>query len=199
MLRTWLIKMWISLKMLRKKEEADFPSTGLEDIESLKGGRRNLFDEKSTVENVNEDDMILQDSLLNLPFLSTQEVSCLDIDTQKTPQIQKQGLQEESSQIQKHEIPKSFHSNKLKLAKYVLPDAKATGEKQQEVMVNETSMFRGRETKTFDSIKSKLVKKNDGIAECMKEKPINEIKGKSVDFKGGHPTTKRQQIKKAME
>ncbi|GJX05101.1 ulp1 protease family, C-terminal catalytic domain-containing protein [Tanacetum coccineum] len=180
-------------------EEADFPSTGLEDIESLKGGRRNLFDEKSTVENVNEDDMILQDSLLNLPFLSTQEVSCLDIDTQKTPQIQKQGLQEESSQIQKHEIPKSFHSNKLKLAKYVLPDAQATGEKRQEVMVNETSMFRGRETKTFDSIKSKLVKKNDGIAECMKEKPIHELKGKSVDFKGGHPTAKRQQIKKAME
>ncbi|GJU97761.1 hypothetical protein Tco_1327032 [Tanacetum coccineum] len=143
-------------------EEADFPSTGLEDIESLKGGRRNLFDEKSTVENVNEDDMILQDSLLNLPFLSTQEVSCLDIDTQKTPQIQKQGLQEESSQIQKHEIPKSFHTNKLKLAKYVLPDAQATGEKRQEVMLNETSM-------------------------------------ESVDFKGGHPTAKRQQIKKAME
>ncbi|GJW35627.1 hypothetical protein Tco_0058547, partial [Tanacetum coccineum] len=143
-------------------EEADFPSTGLEDIESLKGGRRNLFDEKSTVENVNEDDMILQDSLLNLPFLSTQEVSCLDIDTQKTPQIQKQGLQEESSQIQKHEIPKSFHTNKLKLAKYVLPDAQAIGEKRQKVMVNETSM-------------------------------------ESVDFKGGHPTAKRQQIKKAME
>ncbi|GJW55515.1 putative reverse transcriptase domain-containing protein, partial [Tanacetum coccineum] len=180
-------------------EEADFPSTGLEDIESLKGGRRNLFDEKSTVENVNEDDMILQDSLLNLPFLSTQEVSCLDIDTQKTPQIQKQGLQEESSQIKKHEIPKSFHSNKLKLAKYVFPDAQATGEKRQEVMVNETSMFRGRETKTFDSIKLKLVKKNDGIAECMKEKPIHELKGKSVDFKGGHPTVKRKQIKKAME
>ncbi|GJU29697.1 hypothetical protein Tco_1173286 [Tanacetum coccineum] len=162
-----------TVKNCETLEEADFPSTGLEDIESLKGGRRNLFDEKSTVENVNKDDMILQDSLLNLPFLSTQEVSCLDIDTQKTPQIKKQGLQEESSQIQKHEIPKSFHSNKLKLVKYVLPDAQATGEKRQEVMVNETSIFRGREIKTFDSIKSKLVKKNDGIAECMKEKPIH--------------------------
>ncbi|GJU75747.1 ulp1 protease family, C-terminal catalytic domain-containing protein [Tanacetum coccineum] len=188
-----------TVKNCETLKESDFPSTGLEDIESLKGGRRNLFNEKSTVQNVNEDDMILQESLLNLPFLSTQEVSCLDIDTKNTPQIQKQCLQEESSQIQKHEIPKSFHSNKLKLAKYVLPDAQATGKKRQEVMVNETSMFRGRETKTFDSIKSKLVKKNDGIAECMKEKPIYELKGKSVNFKGGHPTAKRQQIKKAME
>ncbi|GKD53010.1 ulp1 protease family, C-terminal catalytic domain-containing protein, partial [Tanacetum coccineum] len=102
-------------------EEADFPSTGLEDIESLKGGRRNLFDEKSTVENVNEDDMILQDCLMNLPFLSTQEISCLEIDTQKSPQIQKQ------------------------------------------------------------------------------EKLIRELKGKSVNFKGGHPTAKRQQIKKVIE
>ncbi|GKE86171.1 hypothetical protein Tco_1559913, partial [Tanacetum coccineum] len=58
-------------------EEVDFPSIGLEDIESLKGAGRNLFAEKTTVQNVNEDDMILQDSLLNLPFLSTQEVSCL--------------------------------------------------------------------------------------------------------------------------
>ncbi|GKB88556.1 hypothetical protein Tco_0960828 [Tanacetum coccineum] len=168
-------------------EEADFSSIGLADIESLKGGRRNLFDEKSTVQNVNEDDMILQEPLLNLPFLSTQEVSCLEIDTQKSPQIQKQ------------EIPKSFHSNKLKLGKYVLPDAQATREKRQEVMVTETSIFHGKETKTFDSIKSKLVKKNDGMAECMKEKPIDELKGKSVDFKGRHPTVKRQQIKKAME
>ncbi|GKE08392.1 hypothetical protein Tco_1411943 [Tanacetum coccineum] len=165
-------------------EEADFPSIGLEDIESLKGGRRNFLDEKSTVQNMDEDDMILQDSLLNIPFLSTQEVTCLEIFTQKSPQIQKQ------------EIPKSFHSNKLKLGKYVLPDAQATGEKRQEVMVTETLIFRGKETKTFDSIKSKLVKKNDGMAECMKEKPIHELKGKSVDFKGGHPTVKRQQIKK---
>nr|GEZ22379.1 hypothetical protein [Tanacetum cinerariifolium] len=30
-------------------KEADFPSIGFEDIESLKGGGRNLFDEKSTV------------------------------------------------------------------------------------------------------------------------------------------------------
>ncbi|GKG32149.1 hypothetical protein Tco_0427099, partial [Tanacetum coccineum] len=37
------------------------------------------------------------------------------------------------------------------------------------------------------------------MAECMKEKPIDELKGKSVDFKGRHPTIKRQQIKKAME
>ncbi|GJY22987.1 ulp1 protease family, C-terminal catalytic domain-containing protein [Tanacetum coccineum] len=66
-------------------------------------------------------------------------------------------------------------------------------------MVTETSIIRGKETKTFDSIKSKLVKKNDGMAECMKEKPIDEVKGKSVDFKGGHPTIKRQQIKKAMK
>ncbi|GKA10560.1 hypothetical protein Tco_0689993, partial [Tanacetum coccineum] len=71
-------------------KEADFPSIGLEDIESLKGAGRNLFDEKTTVQHVNKDDMILQDSLLNLPFLSTQEVSCLEIDTQKSPQIQKQ-------------------------------------------------------------------------------------------------------------
>ncbi|GJR40671.1 ulp1 protease family, C-terminal catalytic domain-containing protein [Tanacetum coccineum] len=168
-------------------KEADFPSIGLEDIESLKGGWRNLFDEKSTVQNVNEDDMILQDLLLNIPFLSTQEVACLEIDTQKFAQIQKQ------------EIPKSFHSNKLKLGKYVLPDAQATRKKRQEIMVTETSIFCGKETKTFDSIKSKLVKKNDGMDECMKEKPIHELKGKSIDFKGGHPTVKRQQIKKAIE
>ncbi|GJZ02127.1 hypothetical protein Tco_0520088 [Tanacetum coccineum] len=136
-------------------EEANFPSIGLEDIESLKGGGRNLFDEKTRVQNVNEDDMILQDSLLNIPFLSTQEVACLEIITQKSPQIQKQG------------IPKSFHSNKLKLGKYVLPDAQATGEKRQEVM-------------------------NDGMAECMKEKPIDEVKGKSVDFKDAD----KQEIKK---
>ncbi|GJV10932.1 hypothetical protein Tco_1352473 [Tanacetum coccineum] len=168
-------------------EEVDFLSIGLEDIESLKGGGRILFDDKSTVQNVNEDDMILQDSLLNIPFLSTQEVACLEIDTQKPPQIQKQG------------IPKSFHSNKLKLGKYVLPDAQATGEKRQEVMVTETSIFPGKETKKFDSIKSKLVKNNDGVAECMKEKPINELKGKSINFEGGHPTVKTQQIKKEME
>ncbi|GJY60878.1 ulp1 protease family, C-terminal catalytic domain-containing protein [Tanacetum coccineum] len=94
-------------------KEADFPLIGLEEIESLKGGGRNLFDEKSIVQNVNEDDMILQDSLLNIPFLSTQEVACLEINTQK--------------------------------------------------------------------------------------KPINELKGKSVNFEGGHPTIKRQQIKKEME
>ncbi|GKB33374.1 hypothetical protein Tco_0872775, partial [Tanacetum coccineum] len=35
--------------------------------------------------------------------------------------------------------------------------------------------------------------------ESLKEKPIDELKWKSVDFKGGHPTVKRQQIKKAME
>ncbi|GKF16811.1 hypothetical protein Tco_0061729, partial [Tanacetum coccineum] len=102
-------------------EEANFPSTGLEDIESSKGAGRNLFDEKSTVQNVNEEDMILQDSLLNLPFLSTQEVSCLEIDTQKSPQIQKQG------------IPKSFHSNKLKLPKYVLPDGQAIVENDKKI------------------------------------------------------------------
>ncbi|GKD02283.1 hypothetical protein Tco_1177257 [Tanacetum coccineum] len=62
-------------------KEADFPSIRLEDIESLRGAGRNLFDKKTTVQHVNEDDMILQDSLLNLPFLSTQEVSCLEIDT----------------------------------------------------------------------------------------------------------------------
>ncbi|GJV70704.1 protein FAR1-related sequence 5 [Tanacetum coccineum] len=168
-------------------EEADFPSTGLEDIESLKGEGRNLFNEKSTVQHVNEDDMILQDSLLNLPFLSTQEVACLEIDTQQSSQIQKQG------------IPKSFYSNKLKLGKYVSPDEQVTVEKRQEVMVTETPIFCGKETKTFDSIKSKLVKKNDGMAKCMKEKSIDKVKGKSVNFKGGHPTVKRHQIKKAME
>ncbi|GJR12439.1 hypothetical protein Tco_0795091 [Tanacetum coccineum] len=180
-------------------EEADFPSIGLEDIESLKGAGRNLFAEKTTVQNVNEDDMILQDSLLNLPFLSTQEVSCLEIDTQKSPQIQKQGLQEESPQIQKQGIPKYFHSNKLKLPKYVSPDAQAIVEKRQEDMLTETRIFRGKETKTFDSINSKLVKKNDRMAQCMKEKSIDEEKGKSDDFKGGHPTVKRKQIKKAIE
>nr|GFA13538.1 hypothetical protein [Tanacetum cinerariifolium] len=115
----------------RKKdlnEEADFPSIGFEDIESLKGGRRNLFDEKSTVQNLNEDDMILQDSLLNLLFLSTQEVSCLEIDTQKSPQIQKQG------------IPKSFH-RKLKLPEYVSPDGQAIVEKRQEDTLTETTIF----------------------------------------------------------
>ncbi|GJZ93372.1 hypothetical protein Tco_0665437 [Tanacetum coccineum] len=66
-------------------------------------------------------------------------------------------------------------------------------------MVTETLIFHGKETKTFDSIKSKLVKKNDGMAECMKENSIDEVKGKSVDFKGGHLTVKRQQIKKAMK
>nr|GEZ03609.1 ulp1 protease family, C-terminal catalytic domain-containing protein [Tanacetum cinerariifolium] len=64
-------------------EEADFISIGIENIESLKAGGRNLFDEKSTIQNENEDDMILQDSLLNILFLSTQEVACLEIDTQK--------------------------------------------------------------------------------------------------------------------
>nr|GEU89137.1 ulp1 protease family, C-terminal catalytic domain-containing protein [Tanacetum cinerariifolium] len=64
-------------------KEADFPSIRFEDIERLQGGGRNLLDEKSAVQNLNEDDMILQDSLLNLSFLSTQEVSCLEIDTQK--------------------------------------------------------------------------------------------------------------------
>ncbi|GJT96561.1 hypothetical protein Tco_1092079 [Tanacetum coccineum] len=146
-------------------EEADFPSIGLKDIESLKGAGRNLFDEKTTVQHVNEDDMILQDSLLNLPFLSTQEVSCLEIDTQKSPQIQKQAIVE----------------------------------KRQEDMLTKTRIFHGKETTTFYSIKSKLVKNNDGIAQCMKEKSIDEEKGKSDDFKGGHPTVKRQQIKKAME
>ncbi|GJR76761.1 hypothetical protein Tco_0089126 [Tanacetum coccineum] len=180
-------------------KKADFPSIGLEDIESLKGSGRNLFAEKTTVQNVNEDDMILQDSLLNLSFLSTQEVSCLEIDTQKSPQIQKQGLQEESPQIQKQGIPKSFHSNKLKLPKYVSLDAQAILEKRQEDMLTKTRIFHGKETKTFDSIKSKLVKKNDGMTQCMKEKSINEEKGKSDDFKGGHPTVKRQQIKKGME
>ncbi|GKA37063.1 ulp1 protease family, C-terminal catalytic domain-containing protein [Tanacetum coccineum] len=168
-------------------DKADFPSTGLEDIESSKGVGRNLFDEKSTVQNVNEEDMILQDSLLNLPFLSTHEVSCLEIDTQKSPQIQKQG------------IPISFHSNKLKLPKYVLPDGQAIVEKRQKDMLTETLIFHGKETKTFDSIKSKLVKKNDGMAQCMKEKSIDEVKGKSVDFKSGHPTAKKQQIKQAIE
>ncbi|GKB54523.1 hypothetical protein Tco_0905276 [Tanacetum coccineum] len=132
-------------------DEADFPLTGLEDIESLKGEGRNLFDEKSTVQNVNEEDMILQDSLLNLPFLSTQE-----------------------------------------LPKYVSPDAQAIVEKRQEDMLTDTLIFCGKETKTFDSIKSKLVKKNDGLAQCMKEKLIDEVKGKSDDFKGGHPTVKRK-------
>ncbi|GJW60531.1 hypothetical protein Tco_0109866 [Tanacetum coccineum] len=132
-------------------EEVDFPSIRLEDIESLKGAERNLFDEKTTVQHVNEDDMILQDSLLNLPFLSTQE-----------------------------------------LPKYVSPDAQAIVEKRQEDMLTETRIFGGKETTTFDSIKSKLVKNNDGIAQCMKEKSIDEEKGKSDDFKGGHPTIKRQ-------
>ncbi|GKE09323.1 hypothetical protein Tco_1412874 [Tanacetum coccineum] len=118
-------------------EEADFPSIGLEDIESLKGAWRNLFDEKSTVQDVNEDDMILQYSLLNLPFFK-----------------------------------------KLKLPKYVSTDAKAIVEKQQEEMLTDTQIFRGKETKTFDSIKSKLVKKNDGMAQCIKEKSIDEVKGK---------------------
>ncbi|GJZ65673.1 hypothetical protein Tco_0622369 [Tanacetum coccineum] len=124
-------------------EEAYFPSIRLEDIKSLKGAWRNLFDEKSTVQDVNEDDMILQYSLPNLPFLSTQEVSCLEIDTQKSPQIQKQG------------IPKYFHSNKLKLPKYVSTDAKAIVEKQQEEMLTENKIFRGKETKTFDSINNR--------------------------------------------
>ncbi|GJU46663.1 ulp1 protease family, C-terminal catalytic domain-containing protein [Tanacetum coccineum] len=168
-------------------KKVDFPLIGLEDIESSKGGGRNLFDEKSTVQNVNEDDMILQDSLLNIPFLSTQEVACLEIITQKSPQIQKQG------------ILKSFPSNKLKLLKYVLPDGQAIVEKCQEDMLTETLIFHGKETNTFDSIKSKLVKNNDGMAQCMKEKSIDEVKGKSADFKSGHPTIKRQQIKKEME
>ncbi|GJS72230.1 ribonuclease H-like domain-containing protein [Tanacetum coccineum] len=116
----------------------------------------------------------VKNSLLNVPFLSTQEVACLEIDTQKSPQIQKQG------------IPKYFHSNKLKLGKYVLPDAQPTGEKRQEVMVTETLIFHGKETKTFDSIKSKLVKKNDGMDECVKEKPIHELKGKSLISKTQH-------------
>ncbi|GKD53579.1 hypothetical protein Tco_1286966 [Tanacetum coccineum] len=178
-------------------KKVNFPLIGLEDIESLKGAERNLFGEKTTVQHVNEDDMILQDSLLNLSFLSTQEVSCLEIDTQKSPQIQKQGLQEEPPQIQKQGIPKSFPSNKLKLPKYVSPDAQAIVEKRQEDMLTETRIFRGKETTTFDSIKLKLVKNNDGIARCMKEKSIDEEKGKSNDFKGGHPTVKRQQIKKS--
>ncbi|GKA63959.1 hypothetical protein Tco_0763565 [Tanacetum coccineum] len=165
-------------------KKVDFPSIGLKDIESLKGAWRNLFAEKTTVQNVNEDDMILQDSLLNLSFLSTQEVSCLEIDTQKSPQIQKQGLQEEYPQIQKKGIPKSFHSNKLKLPKYVSPDAQAIVEKRQEDMMTETRIFRRKEIKTFDSIKSKLVKKNEGMAQCMKEKSIDEEKGKSDNFKG---------------
>ncbi|GJT80250.1 hypothetical protein Tco_1054592 [Tanacetum coccineum] len=75
---------------------------------------------------------------------SLKEVSCLEIDTQKSPQIQKQGLQEESPQIQKQGIPKSFHSNKLKLTKYVSPDAQAIVEKRQEDMLTETRIFRGK-------------------------------------------------------
>ncbi|GKF46453.1 hypothetical protein Tco_0136255 [Tanacetum coccineum] len=66
-------------------------------------------------------------------------------------------------------------------------------------MLTETQIFRGKETKTFDSIKSKLVKKNDGMAQCMKEKSIDEEKWKSDDFKGRHPTVKRKQIRKAIE
>ncbi|GKB10636.1 hypothetical protein Tco_0844559 [Tanacetum coccineum] len=51
----------------------------------------------------------------------------------------------------------------------------------------------------LEDIKSLKVKNNDGIAQCMKEKSIYEEKGKRDNFKGGHPTVKRQQIKKAME
>ncbi|GJW73489.1 ulp1 protease family, C-terminal catalytic domain-containing protein [Tanacetum coccineum] len=116
------------VKNCKTLEEADFPSIGFEDIESLKGGGRNLFDE----------------------------------------------------------------TNKLKLPKYMSPDGQAIVEKRQEDMLTENPIFCGKETKTFDSIKSKLVKKNDGMAQCMKEKSIDEVKG-------GHPTAKKQQIKKSIE
>nr|GFA46970.1 hypothetical protein [Tanacetum cinerariifolium] len=66
-------------------------------------------------------------------------------------------------------------------------------------MLTETPIFCGKETKKFDSIKSKLVKKNDEIPQCMKEKSIDEVKGKSVNFKSGHLTAKKQQIKKSIE
>nr|GEW44971.1 hypothetical protein [Tanacetum cinerariifolium] len=37
------------------------------------------------------------------------------------------------------------------------------------------------------------------MAQCMKEKSIDKAKGKSVNFKGGHPNAKKQQIKKAIK
>nr|GEW57392.1 ulp1 protease family, C-terminal catalytic domain-containing protein [Tanacetum cinerariifolium] len=72
-------------------EEAEFPSIGIENIESLKVRGRNLFDENSTVQNENEDDMIKKaiEGEKNVPKTCAKKADAAEQDIKK-PQVGKQ-------------------------------------------------------------------------------------------------------------
>ncbi|GJW01129.1 hypothetical protein Tco_1556380 [Tanacetum coccineum] len=165
-------------------KEGDFPLIRLKDIEHLECEEKNRFNEKATIQNENEEDMLLEKCLKNLQFLSTKEDNLptgLAIDAPKYPQMKKQG------------VTKSFHIIKLKLVK------------------DKASVFQGVNMKDVPSVAQITLKEQQ---QCIateipifveieiegnthsKEKSTDEAKGKNVDTEGRSPTSKRAEARK---